>query len=297
MTIGSIAGSEPYPGGAGYSTAKLAVRAVMGVLRQELLGRPIRVCEIDPGMVETEFSLVRFDGDAERAAAVYAGVEPLSADDVAECVRWVASRPPHVNIDQMIVWPATRPAPARSTAARPDGGPRCGADAVGVPGARGPPRGPEAMTAGEPGAGASGTRGSRLPLRHSQAMTCGPRTSSPREPAGASHASPRLRHVGTHRLGSAGLADRAPGGGAAVRARPQLGPTAGTAGPPGRTRRAAAGCGPPARRRRGSRTGSCRRSAGPASTSRSASSSAAACARVTVRRAGLMRARHRASSA
>ena len=75
----------------------------MGVLRQELLGRPVRVCEIDPGMVETEFSLVRFDGDAERAAAVYAGVDPLSADDVAECVRWVAARPSHVNIDQMIV--------------------------------------------------------------------------------------------------------------------------------------------------------------------------------------------------
>ncbi len=103
VTIGSIAGSEPYPGGAGYNAAKFAVRAFTGVLRQELLGRPVRVCEIDPGMVETEFSLVRFDGDAERAAAVYAGVEPLSADDVAECVRWVASRPSHVNIDQLIV--------------------------------------------------------------------------------------------------------------------------------------------------------------------------------------------------
>ena len=90
VTIGSIAGYEPYPGGAGYNAAKFAVRAVMGVLRQELLGRPVRVCEIDPGLVETEFSLVRFGGDAERAAAVYAGVEPLSADDVAECVRWVA---------------------------------------------------------------------------------------------------------------------------------------------------------------------------------------------------------------
>ena len=75
----------------------------MSVLRQELLGRPVRVSEIDPGMVETEFSLVRFGGDAERAAAVYEGVTPLSADDVAECVRWVASRPSHVNVDQMIV--------------------------------------------------------------------------------------------------------------------------------------------------------------------------------------------------
>jgi NADP-dependent 3-hydroxy acid dehydrogenase YdfG len=103
VTIGSIAGHEPYPGGAGYNAAKFAVRAVMSVLRQELLGRPVRVCEIDPGMVETEFSLVRFGGDAERAAAVYAGVTPLTAEDVAECVRWVASRPSHVNVDQMIV--------------------------------------------------------------------------------------------------------------------------------------------------------------------------------------------------
>ena len=103
VTIGSIAGYDPYPGGAGYNAAKFAVRALMGVLRQELLGRPVRVCEIDPGLVETEFSLVRFGGDAERAAAVYAGVEPLSADDVAECVRWVAARPSHVNIDQLVV--------------------------------------------------------------------------------------------------------------------------------------------------------------------------------------------------
>jgi NADP-dependent 3-hydroxy acid dehydrogenase YdfG len=103
ITIGSIAGHEPYPGGAGYNAAKFAVRAVMSVLRQELLGRPVRVSEIDPGMVETEFSLVRFGGDAERAAEVYEGVTPLSADDVAECVRWVASRPSHVNVDQMIV--------------------------------------------------------------------------------------------------------------------------------------------------------------------------------------------------
>lgn len=103
VTIGSIAGHEPYPGGAGYNAAKFAVRAVMSVLRQELLGRPVRVCEIDPGLVETEFSVVRFGGDAERAAKVYEGLTPLSAEDVAECVRWVASRPSHVNVDQMIV--------------------------------------------------------------------------------------------------------------------------------------------------------------------------------------------------
>jgi NADP-dependent 3-hydroxy acid dehydrogenase YdfG len=103
VTIGSIAGHEPYPGGGGYNAAKFAVRAVMSVLRQELLGRPVRVCEIDPGMVETEFSLVRFGGDAARAAAVYQGVTPLTAEDVAECVRWVAARPSHVNVDQLIV--------------------------------------------------------------------------------------------------------------------------------------------------------------------------------------------------
>jgi NADP-dependent 3-hydroxy acid dehydrogenase YdfG len=103
VTIGSIAGEDPYPGGAGYNAAKFAVRAVMSVLRQELLGRPVRVSEIDPGLVETEFSLVRFGGDAERAAAVYEGVTPLTADDVAECVRWVAARPSHVNVDRLVV--------------------------------------------------------------------------------------------------------------------------------------------------------------------------------------------------
>jgi len=103
VTVGSIAGHEPYPNGAGYNAAKFAVRAAMSALRQELLGRPVRVCEVDPGMVETEFSLVRFGGDAERAAAVYEGVTPLTADDVAECIRWIAARPPHVNVDQLVV--------------------------------------------------------------------------------------------------------------------------------------------------------------------------------------------------
>jgi NADP-dependent 3-hydroxy acid dehydrogenase YdfG len=103
VTVGSIAGHEAYPNGAGYNAAKFAVRAVMSALRQELLGRPVRVCVVDPGMVETEFSLVRFGGDAERAAAVYEGVTPLTAEDVAECIRWVAARPPHVNVDQLVV--------------------------------------------------------------------------------------------------------------------------------------------------------------------------------------------------
>ena len=105
ITIGSIAAFQPYIGGAGYNAAKHAVRAVMLVLRQEILGQPVRVTEIDPGMVETEFSLVRFDGDAEQAAAVYEGVTPLTADDVADAIVWAATRPSHVNIDQITLMP------------------------------------------------------------------------------------------------------------------------------------------------------------------------------------------------
>jgi NADP-dependent 3-hydroxy acid dehydrogenase YdfG len=105
ITIGSIAAFEPYPGGAGYNAAKHAVRAVMDVLRMELLGQPVRVSEIDPGMVETEFSIVRFGGDEARAAKVYEGVTPLTADDIADCIAWVATRPSHVDIDQLVVRP------------------------------------------------------------------------------------------------------------------------------------------------------------------------------------------------
>jgi NADP-dependent 3-hydroxy acid dehydrogenase YdfG len=105
ITVGSIAGIETYVGGAGYNAAKHAVRAVMDVLRLELLGAPVRVSEIDPGMTETEFSLVRFDGDAGRADAVYEGVIPLVAEDVAECIAFIAERPSHVDIDQLVVRP------------------------------------------------------------------------------------------------------------------------------------------------------------------------------------------------
>jgi NADP-dependent 3-hydroxy acid dehydrogenase YdfG len=103
VTIGSIAAHEAYAGGAGYNAAKFAERAMTRVLRLELLGRPVRVSEVDPGMVETEFSLVRFGGDAERAAGVYRGMTPLAAQDVAECVSFVLTRPPHVNIDSLVV--------------------------------------------------------------------------------------------------------------------------------------------------------------------------------------------------
>lgn len=103
--ITSIAAIEPYVGGAGYNAAKHAQRAMLRVLRQELLGHPVRVTEVAPGMVETEFSLVRFDGDEAAAAQVYEGMQPLSAGDVAECIRWALAQPSHVNIDEIIVRP------------------------------------------------------------------------------------------------------------------------------------------------------------------------------------------------
>ncbi|WP_240771085.1 SDR family NAD(P)-dependent oxidoreductase [Nocardioides sp. GY 10113] len=103
INIGSVAAREPYRGGAGYNAAKHAVAALTRVLRIELLGKPVRVCEIDPGMVQTDFSLVRFKGDQDRADAVYAGVDPLRAEDVADAVTWVATRPARVNIDQILM--------------------------------------------------------------------------------------------------------------------------------------------------------------------------------------------------
>ncbi len=105
VNVGSVAAFEPYAGGAGYNAAKHALRALTDVLRMETLGQPVRVSEIDPGMVETEFSLVRFGGDTERAAAVYEGLTPLTAGDIAECVAFVVTRPPHVDIDRMVVRP------------------------------------------------------------------------------------------------------------------------------------------------------------------------------------------------
>ena len=111
VVVGSIAGVWTYPGGAGYTAAKHAVAAVRETLRIELLGRPVRVTEVDPGMVETEFSLVRFGGDAARAAAVYEGVTPLTADDVADCIAWAVTRPPHVNVDRIVVMPRDQAGP------------------------------------------------------------------------------------------------------------------------------------------------------------------------------------------
>lgn len=103
VMVGSIAGYEPYIGGGGYNAAKFAVRAMTKVLRQELLGKPIRVTEIAPGMVRTEFSLVRLRGDERAAEEVYAGMTPLTPDDVADCVAFAVTRPSHVNIDTLVV--------------------------------------------------------------------------------------------------------------------------------------------------------------------------------------------------
>jgi NADP-dependent 3-hydroxy acid dehydrogenase YdfG len=103
--VTSIAAFEAYRGGAGYMAAKHAQRAMLRALRLELLGEPVRITEVAPGMVETEFSLVRFDGDEEAAGRVYEGMDPLEAGDVAECIRWVASLPAHVNVDEIVVRP------------------------------------------------------------------------------------------------------------------------------------------------------------------------------------------------
>jgi NADP-dependent 3-hydroxy acid dehydrogenase YdfG len=105
VTVTSIAAMEVYDGGSGYTAAKHAQGAMHRTLRGELLGKPVRLTEIAPGAVETEFSLVRFEGDQQRADAVYRGITPLTAGDVAEVIGFVASRPPHVNLDQIVIRP------------------------------------------------------------------------------------------------------------------------------------------------------------------------------------------------
>ncbi|MGV0038196.1 SDR family NAD(P)-dependent oxidoreductase [Mycobacterium colombiense] len=105
VTVTSVAALEVYDGGAGYTAAKHAQGAMHRTLRGELLGKPVRLTEIAPGAVETEFSLVRFDGDQERADAVYTGITPLVADDVAEVIGFVASRPSHVDLDLIVMKP------------------------------------------------------------------------------------------------------------------------------------------------------------------------------------------------
>ena len=108
VNLGSIAGFETYPGGGGYTASKHAVRAITRTLRLELLGKPVRVTEVAPGLVETEFSLVRFDHDQDAAKKPYEGMEPLTADDIADCIAWAVTRPPHVNIDEIVVRPTAQ---------------------------------------------------------------------------------------------------------------------------------------------------------------------------------------------
>ena len=113
VTVTSIAAMEVYDGGSGYTAAKHAQGALHRTLRGELLGQPVRLTEIAPGAVETEFSLVRFGGDQQRADAVYAGITPLTATDVAEVIGFVASRPPHVNLDQIVIRPRDQASASR----------------------------------------------------------------------------------------------------------------------------------------------------------------------------------------
>jgi len=108
INLGSIAGREPYAGGSIYCATKHAVNAFTGSLLRELVNTPIRVTEIQPGMVETEFSFIRFQGDVDAAKKVYEGLDPLTAQDIAEEIVWAASRPPHVNIAEVLVFPVNQ---------------------------------------------------------------------------------------------------------------------------------------------------------------------------------------------
>ncbi len=103
LFMGSVAGRQAYPHGASYIASKFAVRGFSYALREDLLGRPIRVTTVDAGLVETEFSLVRFGGDREKADAVYDGLDPVTPDEVADCVMFALTRPLHVNLDEIVI--------------------------------------------------------------------------------------------------------------------------------------------------------------------------------------------------
>jgi NADP-dependent 3-hydroxy acid dehydrogenase YdfG len=113
VNMGSIAGRQPYDNAAVYIASKYAVRGFTYALREDLLGRPIHLTTVDPGLVETNFSRVRFRGDEEKASAVYANVEPLRPEDVAECVLFAVTRPPHVNVDELVVKALAQSTPIR----------------------------------------------------------------------------------------------------------------------------------------------------------------------------------------
>jgi NADP-dependent 3-hydroxy acid dehydrogenase YdfG len=108
VNVGSVGGFEVYPSGGGYTLTKHAVRAITRTLRLELLDAGIRVTEVAPGLVKTDFSLVRYAGDAERAAKTYEGIASLAAEDVADCIVWAVTRPPHVNVDEIVVRPTAQ---------------------------------------------------------------------------------------------------------------------------------------------------------------------------------------------
>jgi 3-hydroxy acid dehydrogenase / malonic semialdehyde reductase len=103
VNIGSVAGRQAYPSGSLYVTSKFAVRGFTYALREDLLGRPIHITTVDPGLVETNFSKVRFRGDEEAARKVYEGVDAMTPQDVADCVLFAVTRPPHVNVDELVV--------------------------------------------------------------------------------------------------------------------------------------------------------------------------------------------------
>jgi NADP-dependent 3-hydroxy acid dehydrogenase YdfG len=103
VNMGSVAGRQAYENAATYVASKFAVRGFHYALREDLLGRPIRLTTVDAGLVETEFSIVRFKGDTEKAAAVYQGVDALGAEDIADCVLWAVTRPWHMNVDEIVV--------------------------------------------------------------------------------------------------------------------------------------------------------------------------------------------------
>ena len=113
VNIGSIAGRQAYENAALYVASKFAVRGFTYALREDLLGRPVRITTVDPGLVETDFSRVRFRGDDERAADVYRGVDAMTPDDVAECILFAVTRPPHVNVDEIVVKALAQSSPSR----------------------------------------------------------------------------------------------------------------------------------------------------------------------------------------
>lgn len=108
VNVGSVAGIEAYPGGSMYCASKAGVRSITKALRHELLGKGIRVCNVEPGAVMTEFSQVRFDGDVERAAKVYQGFSPLTSEDVAEAIGFVVTRPAHVDVEELVLFPTAQ---------------------------------------------------------------------------------------------------------------------------------------------------------------------------------------------